>query len=242
MIAFPSDSPEDSDEEREQARLERDLADIPTGTTQTGKEEVRGRPRKDGQPPKRTRRPPLNLAEVEHALRTAHGLVSYASRILKINDIRLYQLINKHPRLKQICELARHSMVDTAELALRQAATSREGWAVSLIMRSPVARPRGYADAPNAAAQIAIVNNPLNGISPNGFASATPGLPGPNSVPIQDLIATIAAQPDYLEYAQHRASQQCQSLDADPSALKPLLGASLIGGNSGVSSGNSEPG
>lgn len=170
---------------------------------------------------------PLNLYKVKEALIKSHGLLTYACRTLGITHHRLMRIINQHPQLQRIVMESEAALVDTAELQLRRRLLDGESWAVMFTLRTK-GRDRGYGEEPP----------PRAAGGYNGTNLTHNGQP----VSIQDLIGSLAAQPQFLEYAQNQNAQRCIAIDADRSPVASLITASLIGGNAGLLGGDSESG
>ena len=84
-------------------------------------------------------------SEVIAQLKKSMGNVSHAARALGMTRTRLCARIAEHPELREIVTDARQTMVDDAENALHASVISKEGWAVTFVLKT-IGRDRGYVE------------------------------------------------------------------------------------------------
>lgn len=86
-------------------------------------------------------------AQVEDAIRKAAGNVSAAARGLGVGRTALHRRIAKSPRLQEVLQEERESLVDMAESALRAEVLARNMTAVIWTLKaSPEAKRRGWGE------------------------------------------------------------------------------------------------
>jgi hypothetical protein len=83
--------------------------------------------------------------EIIQALKNTNGLVSLAARELGASTQMIYTRMRKVEAVRLAVDEARESMIDLAELKLRQAVMNGEPYAVSLVLKT-IGKNRGYVE------------------------------------------------------------------------------------------------
>jgi hypothetical protein len=83
--------------------------------------------------------------EIIQALQRTNGLVSLAAREIRATPQMIYKRIRISAAVKLAVDEARESMIDLAELKLRQAVMNGEPYAVSLVLKT-IGKNRGYVE------------------------------------------------------------------------------------------------
>lgn len=87
----------------------------------------------------------VRVEQVEEALRKTKGMISLAAEQLQVERTVIYRAMDKHPYLKELVDSYRDTLVDIAELKLREAILNREPWAVALTLKT-LGKRRGYSE------------------------------------------------------------------------------------------------
>jgi len=83
--------------------------------------------------------------QIAQALRDTNGLVSLAARRLGCSPNTIYARSKSVAFVKQVIDDSLDELVDIAELALRSSVTSKEPWAVALVLKT-LGKNRGYVE------------------------------------------------------------------------------------------------
>jgi len=89
--------------------------------------------------------PRLKQSSVFTALTACTGNIAAAARRLGSTRTGLWQFIQRHPRLAELCTDFRESIVDNAESAFNKAVVTEQPWAIQFALRT-IGRKRGYVD------------------------------------------------------------------------------------------------
>jgi hypothetical protein len=87
----------------------------------------------------------LTVDEVQAALESSSGNISFAARKLGCSRRAIYDKIQKSPTLKAALEDARETALDNAESALQSAVLAKEAWAVCFTLKT-IGKGRGYVE------------------------------------------------------------------------------------------------
>jgi hypothetical protein len=87
----------------------------------------------------------FTVEQVEAALRASKGLVSTAARALGCDPETVRRYIKRYRRLEKIRDEERATLVDTAESVLEECVIDKQGWAVSLVLKT-LGKDRGYTE------------------------------------------------------------------------------------------------
>jgi hypothetical protein len=80
------------------------------------------------------------------ALQKTNGLISLAARNLQCSPTTIRIRMKEVQKVRQVVDESRNELADLAELALRHALIRGEPWAVAMVLKSPIARGRGYRE------------------------------------------------------------------------------------------------
>lgn len=128
----------------------------------------------------------MDESHVLAALQAACGRISFAAERLGCSVDDLLQLARRSPRVRQVLAQFNERLLDTAEAALWKGVLDRESWAVRLVLETHGTR-RGYGE---------------------GDASADNFLARSGAATIQEVLAVLLENDDYLEYCRTRASAE----------------------------------
>ena len=84
-------------------------------------------------------------AEIGQALVKSAGMVYIAARLLNCSHVTIYNRLEKNAKLRQVREVARGLMLDTAELELFNQIRAGEMWAIKFYLTTQ-GRERGYGE------------------------------------------------------------------------------------------------
>jgi hypothetical protein len=173
----------------------------------------------------------LTDARILEALKATVGQVYLAAERLGCAAGQIHARAQRSPRIARALDHYRGRLVDAAEAALWQQVANGQSWAVSLVLKT-LGRSRGYGEAEPAARD-------------------QPKDAGPS---VQELVAELLRDPQYLEFCRAQASlpgiaapphgaddREEGSAAAEPGAARSSTGyAGLL--RSGCQPGSLEPG
>ena len=87
----------------------------------------------------------LRAEQVVPILQEVDGNVYLASKKLGVDRGSLYRFVKKHPKIQEVINQARESMVDIGESKLKQAVLKGEAWAVCFTLKT-LGKSRGYVE------------------------------------------------------------------------------------------------
>jgi len=87
----------------------------------------------------------LRAEQVIPALQELDGNVYLAAKKLGVERGSLYRFVKKYPKIQEIINQARESMVDLGESKLKQAVLKGEAWAVCFTLKT-LGKSRGYIE------------------------------------------------------------------------------------------------
>lgn len=87
----------------------------------------------------------LSVGDVRYALKASDGLVTYAAKFLGVGPKTLAKFIDEHQELKVTINEAKESLVDTAELKLRERVEAGSEQSILFTLRT-LGKDRGYGE------------------------------------------------------------------------------------------------
>ena len=82
--------------------------------------------------------------EICDAIKRTSGMLINAARALGVSRTSMYRYVNRYEAVKETLEDEREYFLDTAELALHDAISKGESWAIKLLLLGP-GKSRGYS-------------------------------------------------------------------------------------------------
>ena len=90
-------------------------------------------------------RPKFTQEQVIDALKSTHGMVYLAAERLRTSHQLIYNYMQRYPAIRDVHQAETGKLVDIGELKLHEAVMAREGWAVTLLLKTK-GKDRGYVE------------------------------------------------------------------------------------------------